>query len=165
MKKLSILLSITALIFLGCNNEKKELKAEYDAFVKKSDSIHMAHNEFEDRHDKMLSEHQKFSEQLASMEVKDSTVMEDLRKFGLMIERHDAIIKSHREIIDAHKNNPPNFDEISTLEFNDKVEEMRDWHDRVMNDHDLMKDEHEKMQVTYRNIKENLNMKMEEEKS
>ncbi|WP_430466503.1 hypothetical protein [Winogradskyella ouciana] len=156
MKKIYLLLLMPLLLFT-CDNEKKELMAEFNAFTKKSDSIVQVHNTFEATLSNMSKKHQKLKEVYGSMEIQDSTLLKDFEEQGLMLERHDAVLKSHAEVIEAHNNADPNFDDINTFELNEKIDKMKQWHERMKNDHEILKEEHKKMKYTYENIEKKLN--------
>ncbi|WP_179005857.1 hypothetical protein [Winogradskyella forsetii] len=162
MKKLYTLLILTVMVF-GCDNEKKELMAEYDNVAKKSDSINTVHQDMESHHSKMIEEHNKFSEELQGMEIKDSSVLENISKHGMMLERHDAILKSHKEIMEAQDNATPNFEDLSNIEISEKIDKMKAWHERMRNDHEMMKNEHEKIMQEHKSVKERLIMDAKEE--
>ncbi|WP_439150920.1 hypothetical protein [Winogradskyella sp.] len=160
MKKIYLLL-LSVMLFC-CDNDKKGLIEEYDTIVKKSDRIRTVHQNLAAQHDKMTAEHYKLSEELKGIDIMDSTLLEDMRKHGMMLERHDAILKSHQEIIDAHNTTDPNFDELNAIELQDKIDSMKKWHETMRNDHEMMKNEHNRIMDEHKSLKEKLLMDSKE---
>ncbi|MDN3492473.1 hypothetical protein [Winogradskyella bathintestinalis] len=156
MKKISILLFTAALIFISCDDNKKNMTNQFDILMKESDSIEVAHTKFADTHKQMVNEHNAFSEELNGMELQDSTILDDVAKHGVMLERHDAILMSHNEIMKSHSNLRAKFDNLSDVEKTAKIEEMEKGHDKMMREHATMKDEHDAMKTDYNTIREKI---------
>lgn len=144
MKKLYLIV-LSSLLFISCDNEKKELKAEFDAFTQKSDSILKVHESFENELSEMSSTYDRLYESYKSKNTQDSTILIDFEEQAKMLERHDAIVKSHGKIIEAHKNTEPDFESLDTYGLNQKIEKMKEWHQQMNSDHKVLKDEHETM--------------------
>ncbi|WP_179367592.1 hypothetical protein [Winogradskyella forsetii] len=153
---------LTVMVF-GCDNEKKELITEYDNVAKKSDSIKTVHEDMVSHHSQMINEHNKFTEEWEGMELKDSSIFENIREHGMMLERHDAVLQSHKEIMEAQDNATPNFEDLSNIEISEKIDKMKAWHERMRNDHEMMKNEHEKIMQEHKSVKERLLMDTKEE--
>lgn len=156
MKRLFILFFASVLMFTNCEDKKKDLNAKYDELIRQGDSIEVAHQDFMKAHNDMSGMHQNFSEQLASTEIKDSTVMEDIAKHEVILKRHDAILESHNTMFENHKNLKSDFDAMTDLEMEAKIAEMKDGHQQIMDEHAKMEDEHEMIMNEHESIKKTL---------
>lgn len=163
MKKLLLILSVTAVIFISCDDKKKDLSAQYDTLMTESDKIEMAHQKFEEVHKSMMGEHQKFSEEVEGMEVQDSTLLGDVAKHGVILKKHDAIIESHAAIIEGHKKLKTDFDNLNAVEMEAEIKQMKKDHDKMMEEHSSMEDEHEMMMKEHKDLKERMVENMEEQ--
>lgn len=151
MKKLINLFALLVLI-VGCENNNKELSEKFDKIQSQRDSISQVHSEFKSTHDEMLKKFQNLNEKLASMEVQDSTVFDDVAKHGTILEQHDAIIKSHDEIIEAHEKMKTSFEEKSEAEKTSQIEEMIANHKKMMEEHQAMEEDHSTMEKEHEGI-------------
>ena len=156
MKKLCILLFATATMVVGCDDKKKDLQAQFNTLNKENDSIEANHLEFEEAHKQMLAEHQKFSEELKTVTVKDSTVLEDMAKHEVILKSHDAILKSHTELMKGHKQLKSDFEGFSDIEMQAQIDQMKDDHDKMMEEHTTMQDEHTLIMNEHQNIEKRL---------
>lgn len=145
MKKIYLLLLMPLLLFT-CDNEKKELMAEFNAFTEKSDSILKVHNSFENTLSDMSSTYDRLYESYKNKNINDSTILRDFEEQAKILERHDAIVRSHSKIIESHKNAEPDFESLDTYGLNEKIEKMKQWHQQMKEDHEVLKEEHESME-------------------
>lgn len=153
MKKICILLFVTALVAIGCDNKKKSLNAQFETLMKESDSIESSHQKFEKIHSEMMAEHQKYTEDLKGMELQDSTLLGDLAKHEVILKRHDAILESHAELIGGHKQLTADFDKLSDVEMEAQIEQMEEDHDKMIEEHAAMEEEHEMIMKGHQGIK------------
>ncbi len=164
MKRLTMLLFTIALVFTSCDDKKKGLTAKYDDLMKQGDSIEVAHQEFMTTHNKMADMHQKFTEQLSAMEIEDSTLLEDIAKHDVILKRHDAIIESHTELFETHKTLKSEFDMMTDVEMESKIEEMKNGHEKIKSEHSEMENEHDMIMSEHEAIEKKL-MQTESEDS
>ncbi|WP_373519558.1 hypothetical protein [Pricia sp.] len=162
MKKLVILLFTTALVAVGCDDKKKDLSAQFDTLMKENDSVETVHQEFEEIHKEMMAEHQRFTQELEGMEVQDSTILEDVAKHEVILKNHDAIIESHGEIIEGHKDLKADFDQMSDVEMEAQIKEMKEGHDEMMSEHATMEEEHDMMMNEHQAMRQKMANGMEE---
>ena len=155
MKKLYLIL-LSSLIFFSCDNQKKELMAEYDAFTEKNDSILKVHNSFENTLNEMSSTYDRLYESYKNKNTIDSTILRDFEEQAKMLERHDAIVKSHAKIIEAHNNADPNPENLDTQGLNEKIEQMKQWHQQMENDHETLKTEHASMEKYFSTLEKRI---------
>ena len=161
MKNLCIALFVTALVAVGCDDKKKDLKAQFDTLMTESDSIEGNHQEFEKIHNKMKAEHQKFTQKLDSMPVQDSTALEDMAKHEVILKSHDAILGGHAELIGGHNELKSEFDQASDVEMQAQIDQIKKDHDKMMREHITMQDEHETIMAEHQDIENRLAETME----
>jgi hypothetical protein len=162
MKKLCILFIFIATAFLavGCDSKKKDLAKQSETLMKEGDSIEVSHQEFEEIHKGMMTEHEKFTEQLKAMEVQDSTLLGDLAKHEVILKRHDAIILSHAELIGGHKQLEADFDQLSEVEMEAQIKQIKEDQDKMLKEHTTMEEEHEMMMKEHEVIKKTMEEEM-----
>ncbi|WP_370000487.1 hypothetical protein [Winogradskyella sp.] len=156
MKKLYLIL-LSSLIMFSCDNEKKEMMAEFNAITEKNDSISKVHNSFENTLEDMTATYDRLFEAYKDKNVQDSTILINFEEQAKLLERHDAIVKSHAKIIEAHKNAEPDFETLDTNALNEKIDEMKKWHEQMKNDHETLKEEHERLEKHFVVLKDRIN--------
>ena len=157
MKNLFFLLFVAVFMLTNCEDKKKNLTAKYDELMKQADSIEASHQDFMKTHNEMADMHDKFKQQLEGMELQDSTVIEDIAKHDVILKRHDVTLESHTEMFENHKNLKSEFDAMTNLEMEAKIEEMEQDHEKIKSEHATMEDEHNTIMNEHDAIEKALN--------
>lgn len=156
MRKNKLIFVILALIFMGCNDEEKDFAEQYDELMKENDRIEQVHNNFKNSRDELIQNHQEVMRQMETMEFEDSTIVLAMAQHEVILKKHEGILAGHEEMLQGHKELKQNFGNLSTDQIKAQIIEMENVQERIKQDQNTMRQEHERLIEDHQKIRGNL---------
>lgn len=153
MKKFTSVLILMVLSIVSCNGDKKDFTEEYNKMLTESDSIHKTHIQYQKKNEMMMMEHKAIVEEIQNVEVKDSTVFENLAQHEVIIKKHEGMLKSHEILLEGHEELRANFGNLTPDEMKAQISEMKEVHKKIKEEHSIMRQEHERLMQEHENIR------------
>lgn len=154
MKKNRLILVLLALVLVGCNDEEKDFADQYDELMKENDRIEQVHNNFKNSREELIQNHQEVMQQMESIEIEDSTVLENMAQHEVILKKHEGMLAGHEEILKGHRELKQNFGNLSTDQIKAQIIEMENVQKRIKQDQSAMKREHELLIEDHQQIRE-----------
>lgn len=145
MKKIGIVLTFVAAVFLSCNDDKKTFTEQYDNLIQESDSLEQIHMKFEEANKDMAKNHQELMQRLDTMQIQDSSFVTKMVEHDVILKRHESLIAGHQKLIQGHKELRNNFGNLTTEEMEAQISVMKDNHAKLKEDHNNMRQDHDRL--------------------
>lgn len=147
---------LLALVLVGCNDEEKDFAEQYDELMKENDRIEQVHTNFKNSREELIKSHQEIMQQMETMEIEDSTILEDMAQHEVILKKHEGMLAGHEEMLQGHKELKQNFGNLSTDQIKAQIIEMKNVQERIKQDQSTMKREHDLLIEDHQNIRGNL---------
>lgn len=156
MKSFKFIFIVFAVALISCNNEEKDFAQQYDELMKENDRIEQVHRKFLNSREDLIKNHQEVMQQMETMAIEDSTLIEDMARHEVILKKHEGILAGHEQMLQGHKELKQNFGNLSTDQIKAQIIEMENVQGTIKNDQDNMRQEHDLLIQEHQNIRGNL---------
>lgn len=156
MKKSNLVIFLLALVIIGCNDEEKDFAEQYDELMKENDRIEQVHRNFQNSREELIRNHQEVMKQMETMAIEDSTIIEDMAQHDVILKKHEGMLAGHEQMLQGHKELKQNFGNLSTDQIKAQIIEMENVQERIKQDQNTMREEHDRLIEDHQKIRGNL---------